>query len=104
MVFLQDDERKNMKKVVSVMSAAWRKAGAILLTLENQALEAANQAADASGLPGAPPPGSDYIAFDIETLKAAAATIRASAGSIFNGAIWAFLVVLGVFTAIDFFR
>lgn len=75
-----------------------------LLSLESEVTEAVNQAADASGFAGAPPPDSGYVAFDMEYLERMAGVLRGSIGTIVTVAIWIFLVVLGVFTAISIFK
>jgi len=79
-------------------------AGILLLSLENAAAGTASQAADASGLSGAPPPGSDYTAFDMEYLRNMADVIWNNIGTIVNTAVWIFLIVLGVFTAITIIK
>lgn len=75
-----------------------------LLSLESETTEAVNQAADASGFAGAPPPGPAYVAFDMEYLEGMAGVLRGSIGTIVTVAIWIFLVVLGVFTAISIIK
>ena len=82
------------------MIPTWHKVN-ILLTL-GEVIENNPQAANAAG-PGAPPPG-DYLAFDIEYLEGMALTIWKNAGTAVNAAIWIFLIVLGVHTAITIIK
>lgn len=81
------------------MNPTWHRV-IFLLTL-GEVIENNPQAANAAGT-GAPPPG-DYLAFDIEYLKGMALTIWKNAGTAVNVAIWIFLIVLGVHTAITIF-
>lgn len=83
------------------MIPAWNRASLFLLTLGEVIEENTPQAANAAGT-GAPPPG-EYLAFDMEYLKEMALTIWKNAGTAVNAAIWIFLIVLGVHTAIDIF-
>ena len=82
------------------MIPTWHKVK-FLLTL-GEVIENNPQAANATG-PGAPPPG-DYLAFDIEYLEGMALTIWKNAGTAVNAAIWIFLIVLGVHTAITIIK
>ncbi len=82
------------------MIPTWYKAN-LLLTL-GKAIENIPQAANAAGT-GAPPPG-EYLAFDIEYLEGMALTIWKNAGTAVNAAIWIFLIVLGVHTAITIIK
>ena len=83
------------------MIPAWNRT-IFLLTL-GEAIENTPQAANAAGGSGAPPPG-EYLAFDMEYLKGMALTIWKNAGTAVNAAIWIFLIVLGVHTAITVFQ
>ena len=82
------------------MNPTWHKVN-ILLTL-GEVIENNPQAANAAGT-GAPPPG-DYLAFAIEYLEGLALTIWKNAGTAVNAAIWIFLIVLGVHTAITIIK
>ena len=85
------------------MFPKWYRSNLFLLTLGKTVSEELPQAADASGVAGALPPG-ESLAFDMEYLEEMALTIWKSAGTAVNAAIWIFLIVLGVHTAITIFN
>ncbi len=83
------------------MLPKWNRSNLFLFTLGKTVSEEFPQAANAAGT-GAPPPG-ESLAFDIEYLEEMALTIWKNAGTAVNAAIWIFLIVLGVHTAITIF-
>lgn len=86
------------------MNIPYYSPGFLILSLEGEVTEALNQAADVSAPAETPPPGSAYVAFDMEYLRDMADVIWDNIGTIVNVAIWIFLIILGVFTAITIIK
>lgn len=86
------------------MNIPYYSPGFLILSLEGEVTEALNQAAEVSAPAETPPAGSAYVAFDMEYLRDMADVIWDNIGTIVNVAIWIFLIILGVFTAITIIK